>query len=113
MFGRFEGWHFVSCACGAALEVCLREEGAVHLSLKDGNTESLESEWISFCWRTDTAKLVRAEGGSYLAWVAQWGVRGVAERMLKPVPLGRCLPPKADLRLFRGRSGGEGEYRWA
>ena len=35
----------------------------------------------------------------------------MAERMLKPVPLGRCLPPKADLRLFRGRSGGEGEHR--
>lgn len=30
-------------------------------------------------------------------------VRGVAERMLQLVPEGRCLPAKADLRLFRGR----------
>lgn len=37
-------------------------------------------------------------------------VRGVAERMLQLVPEGRCLPAKADLRLFRGRRGGEAEH---
>lgn len=37
-------------------------------------------------------------------------VRGVAERMLQLVPVGRCLPAKADLRLFRGRKGGEAEH---
>lgn len=37
-------------------------------------------------------------------------VRGVAERMLQLVPEGRCLPAKADLRLFRGRRDGEAEH---
>lgn len=33
-------------------------------------------------------------------------VRGVAESMLKPVPLGKCPPPKADLGLSQGRQKG-------
>lgn len=37
-------------------------------------------------------------------------VRGVAERMLQLVPVGRCLPAKTDLRLFKGRRGGEAEH---
>lgn len=36
-------------------------------------------------------------------------VKGVVERMLQLVPVGTCLPAKADLRLFRGRRGGEAE----
>ena len=37
-------------------------------------------------------------------------LRGVAERMLQLVPVGRCLPAKTDLRLFRVRKGGEAEH---
>lgn len=36
-------------------------------------------------------------------------VKGVVERMLQLVPVGTCLPAKADLRLFRDRRGGEAE----
>ena len=34
----------------------------------------------------------------------------MAERMLQLVPVGRCLPAKTDLRLFRVRKGGEAEH---
>lgn len=79
MFVRYGRLHF-GCVVSieAGIEVCLKVVGDVHLSVKHGNTESLESEtsvnmkWISFCWRTHRAKLVRAEGGAYPAWSAQW-----------------------------------------
>lgn len=50
----------------------------VPLSVKERNTEPLESETlvnvkrISFCWRTLRARLVRVEGDTDPAWGAQW-----------------------------------------
>lgn len=75
----YGGSHF-GCAVSieAGIEVCLKVVRDVHLSVKEGNTEPLESEtavngkWISFCWRTLRAKLVRAEGGTAPARGAQW-----------------------------------------
>ena len=55
--------------------MCFKVETAVFLSLKDDNTESLVSGWISFYWRIDTAKLWRVGGGSCLAWGAQWSAK--------------------------------------
>lgn len=61
-------------------------EGDVHVSVKDGNTESLESntwenvEWISFCWRTQRTKLVRAEGITNMFEVHSGLVNGMAKR---------------------------------
>lgn len=83
----FEGLHFVCVvSIGAGLEVCLKVEGDVHVSVKDGNTESLESdtwenvEWISFCWRTQRTKLVKAEGVTNMFEVHSGLVNGMAKR---------------------------------
>ena len=62
---------------GAGIEVHLKVEGDVHFSVKHGNTESLGSGAavnmkISFCGRTQRAKLVRAEGGTSPLGGAQW-----------------------------------------
>lgn len=50
MFWEFEGLHF-GCVASirAGLEVYLKVEGEVHLSAKDGSTESLGSEAVGIC----------------------------------------------------------------
>lgn len=73
-----EGLHF-GCvvSIGAGLEMRLKSGRGYSFIYERWEHESLVGDfgnrkWISVCWSTHRAKLLRADGGSYPAWGTQW-----------------------------------------